>query len=279
MKMFINKTNIKLLAAALLTALAAPSCMNLDETREGGYGYLTISGLDLDVQVEQLVPTKAVELPTIETPDLTQVVYKVTDKNGDTYQSNTATWTNPLSIPIGNYKIEAWIGSNGFDGPYFYGSKEDQLRGESKEDGVTLSVANTLVAVSVSDELKGHFSPNTGNCVKVSLNNTTYRETTLDKYLFVPAGENLTITVAGKNAVGADKSFVYDFNPQGSSGKAYNVVASAHGVLTSEQICFGNQIVVVTPPAFMAGTNLDNLIYQAIDADETNWATNFCSMF
>ena len=57
--MFINKTNIKLLAAVLLTALAAPSCMNLDETQEGGYGYLTISGLDLDVQVEQLVPTKA----------------------------------------------------------------------------------------------------------------------------------------------------------------------------------------------------------------------------
>lgn len=58
MKMFINKS-IKLLALILITAIAAPSCLNLDETQGEGVGYLDLSGLAADVEVYELVPTKS----------------------------------------------------------------------------------------------------------------------------------------------------------------------------------------------------------------------------
>ena len=152
--MFINTKNIAAKALTLISAaaLTLSSCVQLGEEQDGAYGYLTITGFDVNVQVEQLVPTKGANLPNISKPNESDIVYKVTDKNGKVYQSNDNSWVSPLRIPVGSYTLEAWSGSNDeFGDPYFYGKTENASINIGNNTGnVTLYVANSLVAVIVA---------------------------------------------------------------------------------------------------------------------------------
>lgn len=220
--MFINKTNIKLLAAALLTALAAPSCMNLDETREGGYGYLTISGLDLDVQVEQLVPTKA-EPVTLKSlgidaaPVLSEIVFTLERHNnnpgtksseGDTVQPNVE-----LPLEAGTYTLRVkYNGNNGADGFGEALFKEDMsypvtiTPGERTQLEISLPLINSLIAVSITDELKKDFTPSEIS-ISYDKQTVTVKE---NVYHFVPAASEVTVTVTGTTA-GVSKELKHDF--------------------------------------------------------------------
>ena len=211
--MFINKTNIKLLAAALLTALAAPSCMNLDETREGGYGYLTISGLDLDVQVEQLVPTKA-EPVTLKSlgVDAAPVEANATfslvkDGESQPVQPNTE-----LELKAGTYTLNINYDNNGADGfaEALFGNASYTVTikaGQNNPLSYSLPLTNSLVAVSVSDTLKKDFTLSSISIAYGKDNTATVSE---NAYFFVPASSKLTVSVIGTTA-GVTKVLEHSF--------------------------------------------------------------------
>ena len=213
MKMFINKTNIKLLAAALLTALAAPSCLNLDETQEGGYGYLTISGLDLDVQVEQLVPTKAepVTLASIgvnAAPVEENATFTlVRDGESQPVQPNTE-----LELKAGTYTLNIVYDNNGADGfgEALFGNASYSVTitaGQNNPLSYSLPLTNSLVAVSVSDELKYDFTLSTISIAYGENERATVSENT---YFFVPASSSVIVSVAGTTA-GVAKTLTHTF--------------------------------------------------------------------
>lgn len=210
--MFINKTNIKLLAAALLTALAAPSCLNLDETQEGGYGYLTISGLDLDVQVEQLVPTKA-EPVTLKSlgidaaPVLSEIVFTLERHNNDsgTKSSETEAVQPNVDLPLeaGSYTLNVrYNGNNGADGfgeALFQEERSYPVTitpGERTRLEISLPLINSLIAVSVKDDLKKDFIPTS---ISINYDNQTV-QVEENVYHFVPAASSVTVTVTGTTA-------------------------------------------------------------------------------
>jgi hypothetical protein len=213
MKMFINKTNIKLLAAALLTALAAPSCMNLDETREGGYGYLTISGLDLDVQVEQLVPTKA-EPVTLKSLGVNAAPVEanatftlVKDGKSQTVQPNTE-----LELKAGTYTLDIIYDNNGADGfgEALFGNASYTVTitaGQNTPLSYSLPLTNSLVAVSVSSELKKDFTP---SAISIAYGEDDAATVSENAYFFVPASSNVTATVKGTTA-GVAKELEHSF--------------------------------------------------------------------
>ena len=211
--MFINKTNIKLLAAVLLTALAAPSCMNLDETQEGGYGYLTISGLDLDVQVEQLVPTKA-EPVTLNSlgidaapVEANAVFTLVKDGESQTVQPNSE-----LKLQAGTYTLNITYNNQGADGfgEALFGNASYPVTitaGQNTPLQYSLPLANSLVAVSVSDELKNDFTPGS---ISIAYGQSTSATITENEYFFVPAASSVTVTVTGTTA-GVSTPLVHTF--------------------------------------------------------------------
>lgn len=280
--MFINTKNIAVKALAFISAaaLTLTSCVQLGEEQESAYGYLTISGFDVDVQVEQLVPTKGLDLPTISEPYASTIVYKVTDKDGKTYQSNEESWSNPLRIPVGSYTLEAWSGSNSFGSPYFYGKKENGSIDVGNNTGtVTLSVANSLVAVTLGDNVSDHFTAAGGNCVKLS-DGTSSIETTLDNYVFVPSGKNLTVFVTGNNTAGgtAKEYNVGISKDDVKPGFAHNVILSVTGDLPditfteSNVVAWGNAIFITSPATASSGNvDMSKVTYKARVKGETDW--------
>lgn len=274
MNMFINTKNIAAKALTLISAaaLTLSSCVQLGEEQDGAYGYLTITGFDVNVQVEQLVPTKGANLPNISEPNESDIVYKVTDKNGKVYQSNDNSWVSPLRIPVGSYTLEAWSGSNDeFGAPYFYGKTENASINIGNNTGnVTLYVANSLVAVTLGKDLEGHFTANEDKCVKLSVSDNSYVEATLGEYVFVPSGKELNVTVSG-----TPKKF--ECKLTADPKKAHNVIISAHGILSSAQMSWGDKIVITDPVKLMEGTVMDNIVYQAIPSDSDDWTTSITS--
>lgn len=210
--MFINKTNIKLLAVALLTALAASSCLNLDETKEGGYGYLAISGLDLNVQVESLVPTKA-EPVTLKSlgidaaPVLSEIVFTLERHNNDsgTKSSETEAVQPNVELPLeaGSYTLyvnyNGNYGADGFGEALFQEERSYPVTitpGERTQLEFSLPLANSLIAVSVMDDLKEDFTPSS---ISINYGNQTV-QVKENVYHFVPAASSVTVTVTGTTA-------------------------------------------------------------------------------
>lgn len=225
MKMVINTKNIYVIVTALLAALISPSCVSMGEGQDTEVGYLTIGGFDVDVTVGQLSQTRAAVLPEISEPE--SVIYKITDVNGASYRSDESSWQNPLILPVGKYTVEAWSGSNTFGAPYFYGKSEGTIGVESKTVTVDLKVANSLVAVSVGEDLKDHFKDLS---LSLSSGGTTYDDAVIGEYCFVPSGAGLKITLSGKNSAGTDAIFKYEISgtSKPAPATAYEVICGKH---------------------------------------------------
>ena len=217
--MFIHRHIFKYLSAALAAVMLIPSCTMIEEDQDGAVGYLTISEHDVELTVDVIMPTKSVPLPSI--PDPTDVIYKVTDARGNVYQKGTDSWAEPLVIPVGEYTVEAWSGKNGFGSPYYYGSQTGTIGAEKKTANVTLSVDNSLVAVTVNSDLEGHF---TASKVTFTSGGNTHTAT-LGEYCFVPSRTklDLVIVIEGTNSIGKPAAFEYKLTPP-EPKTAYEVI-------------------------------------------------------
>ena len=279
MEMFINNkyTVTRTLSLIASLAIAFTSCVQLGEEQDAAYGYLTISGLDLDVQVEQLVPTKAGEstmdisdLIGENRPELSEVT--VTPEQPQEGEPAFYTWTindGDLRLPAGKYTLSATSGSNDFGTPYFVGSGEVTVSALATAEGtVTFTLGNSVMKVTMAEGFNDHFEPEGDTPVTISGSSGNIAAA-MDTYVFVPSGEQLTVKIDGKSSAGVEKDFTVTLAPEANT--AYNITLSATGItlpsitLPEQQDgAWGGRLYVnpVTSVDGISSENLSKIVYK-----------------
>lgn len=203
----------------MLSALSFVSCLEMEDPQSDAVGYLSAPELEVDVTVDDLTPTKGA-IPEIVAPSESDILFTVKDKDGKTCYSGEGLWTEPLTLPVGAYTVEAVYGSNTFGSAYFAGSASGTISAlDAEEPALSLSLANALVKVSVSQEFASHF---TGS--KVVMNDGAY-EASFDEWFFVPSGSDIAMTLVGTNSAGTPKEYSYTL-PAPAAKTAYSVACS-----------------------------------------------------
>lgn len=214
-----NFNNIFRIAAAATASVALlVSCAGLEQDQNDAVGYLAAPALDVDLTVDDLLLTKALDFD-VEEPALSDVHFIVKDKNGTVRYDKDGLWSEPIVLPVGDYSIEASYGANGFGAPYFKGSASGsvaQLAQETPE--LTLELSNSLVRVTVDPSLEGHFIPGS----EVSFNDGAH-VTGYGEWTYVPSGSDLTLTLSGTSAAGIPADFTHTLSAP-SAKVAYDVV-------------------------------------------------------
>ena len=232
--------------AAILALSVLVSCVEMEEPQNGSVGYLAAPSLAVDVTVDDLVLTKAAPaLSSVQMPDseviADGVTFVVREKGSDVDLLDGNPWTDALTLVAGKtYVVEAYYGENGFATPCFAGSQEITIEPlVAATPDLTLTVANALLCVT-TDALDGHFTvtkielasgvrsditKSEGDFIYSDLGEQIYTLSgqVEDKWIWVPAGKPLSVTVKGTNEAGNESSFVYDaLTP--AAGTAYNIV-------------------------------------------------------
>lgn len=214
-----NFNNIFRIAAAATASVALlVSCAGLEQDQNDAVGYLAAPALDVDLTVDDLLLTKALDFD-VEEPALSDIHFIVKDKNGTVRYDEDGLWNEPIVLPVGGYSIEAFSGANGFGAPYFTGSASGsvaQLAQETPE--LTLDLSNSLVRVTVDPILEGHFIPGS----EVSFNDGAH-VAGYGEWTYVPSDSDLILTLSGTSAAGIPAGFTHTL-PAPSAKVAYDVV-------------------------------------------------------
>lgn len=214
-----NFNNIRSIAAvALASASLLTSCVGLEEDDNDAVGYLDVPALEVDLAVDDLLLTKALDFEVVE-PSVSDVHFVVKDKNGTVRYDGNGLWEEPLVLPVGSYSVEASYGSNGFGAPYFTGSAEGSIGhlGQVTPE-LTMKLSNSLVKVSVASTLEGHFTPGS----EVSFNDGDH-VARYGEWTYVPSGSDLILTLSGTSAAGIPTDFTHTLSSP-SAKVAYDVV-------------------------------------------------------
>lgn len=280
-----NFNNIRSIAAvALAFASLLTSCVGLEEDGNDAVGYLDVPALEVDLSVDDLLLTKALDFEVVE-PSVSDIHFVVKDKNGTVRYDGNGLWEEPLVLPVGAYSVEASYGSNGFDAPYFTGSAEGSIGHLGKvTPELTMKLSNSLVKVSVDSSLEGHFTP--GN--EVSFNDGTHTAG-YNAWTYVPAGQDISVTLAlaGTTSAGTPASFTHTLsNP--SPKVAYDVVCGktetnwpsiTMSAISAEDV-WASLIYITAPASFDGNISDDNkaeVIYEAIPSSSSDWTSALSS--
>lgn len=257
-----------------LSAAAFISCVEVEDPQAGAVGYLSAPSLAVDVTIDDLLLTKALEFD-VEAPSVDDIHFAVIDGTDNVRYECDGLWTDPIVLPVGEYTVEASAGENGFGEPYFTGSAPVSIQAlGSSSPVIRLELANALVNVTVSDELKDHFIPGD----KVILNPGAY-EAPYGEWFYVPAGEDLTLSLAGCNSAG--KEAVYEHKLARTAAKtAYSVICTLSSTnwpsiswTTSPADGAFEGAVYFKPVAVsgMSDENASELVYQIRGGDYADW--------
>lgn len=208
--MSIDLCPMKRLAVVVMTsACALVSCVQMEEQSALEIGYLSAPVMQVDVTVDALAPTKAQDPIVIEAPEVSEVTFIVKDKDGQVKYNKKGLWSDPLTLPVGAYSIEATFGSNdSFGSPYFTGETSGTVEPlESEVPSLSLSIKNSLVKVLVNESLSSHFIP--GQTVVFTPGNY---QATYGEWTFVPSLTALTLSLKGKSSTGNDATFTYELS-------------------------------------------------------------------
>lgn len=257
-----------------LSAAAFISCVEVEDPQAGAVGYLSAPSLAVDVTIDDLLLTKALEFD-VEAPSVDDIHFAVIDGTDNVRYECDGLWTDPIVLPVGEYTVEASAGENGFGEPYFTGSAPVSIQAlGSSSPVIRLELANALVNVTVSDELKDHFIPGD----KVILNPGAY-EAPYGEWFYVPAGEDLTLSLAGCNSAG--KEAVYEHELARTAAKtAYSVICMLSSTnwpsiswTTSPADGAFEGAVYFKPVAVsgMSDENASELVYQIRGGDYADW--------
>jgi hypothetical protein len=224
--------NITIKSVLLFISLATLfSCVEIEDQQDGAVGYLAAPSLDVDVTVEDMAQTKALDFE-IEKPAVSEIHFVVKDKDGIVKYDGDGLWSEPLTLPVGSYTVEASAGENDFGEPYFSGNFDGEIGSlENETPALKISLANALLNVTVADDLLEHFTPGD----KVSLNDRTF-EAPYGEWFFVPAGEKLTINIVGTNLAGIAKTLTYSGLNSPVAKTAYKVVCGLDGNISSPKV-------------------------------------------
>lgn len=270
---YINK--ITTAAVLTLSAYAFSSCLGEQIQQEGEVGYLSAPMLDVDVTVDDLTPTKSLDIDIAE-PAVTDITFVVKDKNGKEIYNRKGLWSEPLVLPVGNYTVEASAGTNTFGVPYFTGSASGSISPLDQEvPALTLKLDNALVKVNVEESFTTHFTPGE----TVSFNQGAYTAG-YGEWVFVPSGADLTLLMSGTNSAGKYVELTHKLAAP-SAKVAYNVTCgqtdtdwpSISLTLKKEDV-WASSIFVTTPASFSGNISAENqaaVVYEAIPSASSDW--------
>ena len=276
MKMF-NINNITRTAATLaLSAFAFVSCLEIDDQQSGALGYLEAPELDVDVTVEDLTQTKALDFEVVA-PGPSAVRFVVKDKDGNVKYDGQGLWTEPLVLPVGAYTVEATSGVNGFGAPYFTGSASGSISPLANEvPQLELALDNSLVYVTVEESFADHFKAE-----KVVLNSGEF-EAAFGEWFYVPSGSDLSLLLVGKNSAGNPAEFAYTLADP-SEEVAYRVTCGQKttdwpsiSLSLNDEEAWASRIYITTPASFSGNISPENkasVVYEAIPSTSSDWTS------
>lgn len=278
-----NFNNILRIAAAATASVALlVSCAGLEQDQNDAVGYLAAPALDVDLTVDDLLLTKALDFD-VEEPALSDVHFIVKDKNGTVRYDKDGLWNEPIVLPVGSYIVEASYGTNGFDEPYFTGLKTGTIEQLDKEiPKLSLALSNSLVRVTVDPSLEGHFIPGS----EVSFNDGAH-VAGYGEWTYVPSGSDLALTLAGTSATGIPTHFTHTLSAP-SAKVAYDVVCGKSetnwpsitmSAINAEDV-WASLIYITAPASFDGNISDDNkaeVIYEAIPSSSSDWTSALSS--
>ena len=273
--MFNFNNILRIAAAATASAALLVSCVVLQQDQSDAVGYLAAPSLDVDLTVDDLLLTKALDFE-VEEPALADVHFIVRDKDGTARYDADGLWDEPIALPIGAYTVEASYGSNGFAAPYFTGTASGtvaQFANETPE--LTLSLSNSLVRVTVDSSLEGHFTPGS----EVSFNDGAH-VAGYGEWIYVPSGQDITLTLAGTSSAGSAATFTHTL-PSPSAKVAYDVVCGKsetnwpsiawQSETLSDGAFEGGLYFMPAVPSNMSESNASILKYQIKGGEFADW--------
>ena len=265
-------------------ALGMTSCVETMKDGDMSTGFLGVPVLDADIQVEEFGATKgAPSLPTLSVPDHSKLHFKVTGSDSKVVWNQDGRWSNPLKMPVGKYTIEVNYRPNTYGNPWYTGTCTGEISAVTEEvPAIGLRLCNSLLAVVLADDFAQHFTPSEGNCVTISSTsgnseNSGSITTTLGNYVFVPAGEALTIQVAGTSSAGISKTLSWTLkNPLSAATATYvtcSLTATDAPTITMSEIpaadAWGNTAYV--PLATTANISPENVAKMQYFASSNDW--------
>ena len=273
--------NIKSFAAAVMVSAGAfVACVQMED-QNVAVGYLSAPSLEVDVVVDDLMQTKALDFD-IEAPEISEIHYVVKDKDGNTKYDAVGLWAEPLVLPVGAYTIDAYHGENGFDAPYFKGSASGTISPLGIQTPTfSVSLENSLVNVTLDKEFEKHFIGE-----KVTMASGTI-EKEFGKWFYVPSNSELILTLSGKNSAGKDATFTYSLvdpatkKPYPAAKTAYSVVCKATStdwptisLAENSQVAWASRIYITSPASFtgdISDANKAAVVYEAIPSSSSVW--------
>lgn len=262
------------LAFALFLVVLA-SCVEVEQQGNAS-GYLAVPELEVDVKVDDLTQTKALDFE-VEAPSVSDIRFIVRDKDAVVRYDARGLWSEPLVLPVGTYSVEAVAGENGFGAPYFTGSFTGSISALDAETPVLkLSLANALVNVSVAESMLEHFIPGS----TVSLNGGAY-EAAYGEWFYVPSGQDVTLSLSGRNSAGKDVTFTHTLASP-SPKTAYAVTCDQKStdwpsiaLSVDEADVWGSRIYITAPASFSGNISVENqaaVVYEALPASASDWS-------
>lgn len=215
----------------LLATLSACVGEELSRPSGEGVGYLRLTLGDISAAVSGEVETKAgtLTLPSTYMPVKTDFMIDI-KQGGASLEGYPKPYSEidgqALELSTGIYTIEAYAGTNELiqEKPYFYGSKEVRIvPGESLEESIETSLANTMLVAAVSENLRKHYKTwqltvNVGEDSNVLATHEVSGGT-----LFVRSGQMVKVLFEGKNLLDNQTSKEWDLIDQAEARKQYIV--------------------------------------------------------
>lgn len=180
---------------------------------------------------------------------------RITHENGSFVRvwDTLADFTEPVSVPVGKYDIEAFYGSaetEGFDKPYYYGtSTMTVMENRTTPVSVTAQLANTMVRFEMSDMFRTYFKSYSLSVRSELGNEIEYADGETRSVYLKPGQVTTTITVTKQNGTTATlepKSFTAQ--PRHSYVLSFDVNGGEAGdgelVLTYDDLCQTEDVII-----------------------------------
>jgi len=275
----LNINNIRNFAAVIATSAGLLiSCAGLEEQQSQTVGYLAAPSLEVDVTVENPVQTKAWDLD-IPQPSVEDIYIVVKDKDGNVKYDGYGFWNSPLVMPVGSYTIDAVVGTNSFGLPYLKGSVSGSIAQleQNNAEQLTLALENSLVKVTLSEELGAHFTPSA--TAMLTSGGETY-SAGYGEWIYVPSGADLSLELSGTNTADNAATFTYSLNSP-SPKVAYSVVCGLDktdwpsiSLKVKSEDAWLSRIYITEPVSFsgsISQENRESVVYEAVPAS-SDWS-------
>ncbi|MDB9050719.1 DUF4493 domain-containing protein [Parabacteroides distasonis] len=215
----------------LLATLSACVGEELSRPSGEGVGYLRLTLGDISAAVSGEVETKAgtLTLPSTYMPVKTDFMIDI-KQGGASLEGYPKPYSEidgqALELSTGIYTIEAYAGTNELiqEKPYFYGSKEVRIvPGESLEESIETSLANTMLVAAVSENLRKHYKTWQLTVNVEEDSNVLATHEVSGGTLFVRSGQMVKALFEGKNLLDNQTSKEWDLIDQAEARKQYIV--------------------------------------------------------